>query len=194
MFLQCMVVIKILNWELSFNIYRQYWARKPEPLEETYAVRESRPLYHIRNGLDWESNPRPQRWQALMLISNTDLTTVLLWQPWQWYYGQNSPFPSRYNERTRECDGWPEKQNQYTCTCHFNHIPATFSESAGIIFYKQWRVCMSTSDMSGSTNSTGTLHQLFSYKTRPTLLGFMQSTNYSLPSSIYNYCYPINIE
>jgi hypothetical protein len=33
---------------------------KPEPQEETYAVRESRPLYHIRNGSHWELNPQPQ--------------------------------------------------------------------------------------------------------------------------------------
>jgi hypothetical protein len=43
-----------------------YWAicnacrRKPEPPEETYAVRESRPLYHMRSGFDRESNPQPQ--------------------------------------------------------------------------------------------------------------------------------------
>jgi hypothetical protein len=54
--------------------------RKPEPPEETYAVRESRPLYHMRNGSDRESNPRPQRWPALMLISNIDLTTLPLSQ------------------------------------------------------------------------------------------------------------------
>jgi hypothetical protein len=54
---------------------------KPEPPEETYVVRESRPLYHMRCGFDRESNPRPQRWQALMVISNIDRTTVPLWQP-----------------------------------------------------------------------------------------------------------------
>jgi hypothetical protein len=36
----------------------------------------------MRNGSDRESNPRPQRWQALMLISNIGLTTASLWQPW----------------------------------------------------------------------------------------------------------------
>jgi hypothetical protein len=41
--------------------YRQYWAicyvcrMKPKPT-----------LYHVRNGFDRESNPRPQRWPALM--------------------------------------------------------------------------------------------------------------------------------
>jgi hypothetical protein len=34
--------------------------RKPEPPEETYAVRESRSLYRMRNGFDRDSNPRPQ--------------------------------------------------------------------------------------------------------------------------------------
>jgi hypothetical protein len=38
-------------------------------------------LYHMRNGFDRESNPQPQWWQALMLISNIDLTTAPLWQP-----------------------------------------------------------------------------------------------------------------
>jgi hypothetical protein len=39
-----------------YQLYRQYWAicnvcrRKPETPEETYAVRESRPLYPMRNG------------------------------------------------------------------------------------------------------------------------------------------------
>jgi hypothetical protein len=33
----------------------------------------------MRNGLDRESNSRPQRWPALMLISNIDLTTAPLW-------------------------------------------------------------------------------------------------------------------
>jgi hypothetical protein len=66
---------------------KQYWAicnvcrRKPEPPEETYSVGESHPLYHMRNGFDRESNPRPRRGPALMLISNIDLTTVPLWQP-----------------------------------------------------------------------------------------------------------------
>jgi hypothetical protein len=51
--------------------------RKPEPPEETYAAREERVvLYHMRNGFDRESNPQPQWWQALMLISNIDLTTA----------------------------------------------------------------------------------------------------------------------
>jgi hypothetical protein len=50
--------------------------------EETYAVRvQSLPLYHMRNGSDWESNLRPQRRQALMLITNIDLTTAPLRQP-----------------------------------------------------------------------------------------------------------------
>jgi hypothetical protein len=72
------------------QLYKQYWAicnvcrRKPETPEETYAVRESRPLYHMRNGSDRESNPQPQWWQALMLISNIDLTTAPLWQPCCW--------------------------------------------------------------------------------------------------------------
>jgi hypothetical protein len=63
---------------------RQYWAicnvcrRKPEPLEETYAVRESPSITDMRNGFDRESNPRPQRWRALMLISNIDLSTAPL--------------------------------------------------------------------------------------------------------------------
>jgi hypothetical protein len=35
----------------------------------------------MRNGFDRESNPRPQRRRALMLISNIDLTTAPLWQP-----------------------------------------------------------------------------------------------------------------
>jgi hypothetical protein len=68
----------------------QYWAicsvcrRKLDTLEETYAVRESRPLYHMRNGFDRESSPQSQWWQALMLISNIDLTTAPLWQRWKW--------------------------------------------------------------------------------------------------------------
>jgi hypothetical protein len=37
---------------------------------------QSDPLYHMRNGIDRESNPRPQKWQALMLISNIDLNTI----------------------------------------------------------------------------------------------------------------------
>jgi hypothetical protein len=37
----------------------------------------------MRNGFDRESNPQPQWWQALMLISNIDLTTAPLWQPYQ---------------------------------------------------------------------------------------------------------------
>jgi hypothetical protein len=39
------------------------------------------PLYHMRNGSDQELNPRPQRWQVLILISNIDLTTSPLWHP-----------------------------------------------------------------------------------------------------------------
>jgi hypothetical protein len=35
----------------------------------------------MRNGSDRELNPQPQRWQALMLTSNIDLTTAPLWQP-----------------------------------------------------------------------------------------------------------------
>jgi hypothetical protein len=35
----------------------------------------------MRNGSDRESNLRPQMWQALVLISNIDLTTAPLWQP-----------------------------------------------------------------------------------------------------------------
>jgi hypothetical protein len=42
--------------------------------------RESPYLYHMRNGFDRESNTRPPRWPALMLISNIDLTTAPLWQ------------------------------------------------------------------------------------------------------------------
>jgi hypothetical protein len=42
--------------------------RKPDPAR--YAVRESRPLCHVRNGSDLESNSRPQRRPALILISN----------------------------------------------------------------------------------------------------------------------------
>jgi hypothetical protein len=49
--------VHYLNLNIEFNVCR----RKPEPPEETYAVRESRPLYHMRNGFDRESNPRPQR-------------------------------------------------------------------------------------------------------------------------------------
>jgi hypothetical protein len=54
------------------------------------ALSESRPLYHMRNGFDRvQSNPWPQTWQALMLISNID--TVPLQQPRQgdvvWWFG-----------------------------------------------------------------------------------------------------------
>jgi hypothetical protein len=86
--------VEIKNIELRaehqlehYYLHRQYWEicnvcrRNPEPPEETYAVRESRSLYHMRNGFDRESNPRPQRWQAPMLISNIDLTTAPHWQP-----------------------------------------------------------------------------------------------------------------
>jgi hypothetical protein len=50
--------------------------RKP-----TLPERVALSITYMRNGLERESNPQPQWWQALMLISNIDLTTAPLWQP-----------------------------------------------------------------------------------------------------------------
>jgi hypothetical protein len=55
------------SWWLAFDVsaapecHRLSGHWKPEPPEETYAVRESRPLYDTRNRYDRETNPRPQR-------------------------------------------------------------------------------------------------------------------------------------
>jgi hypothetical protein len=64
--------LKILNWELSNNIGR---------FVMYVGGNRRKPTLSERNGFDRESNPRPPRWPALMLISNIDLTTAPLWQP-----------------------------------------------------------------------------------------------------------------
>jgi hypothetical protein len=67
----------ISNFCITWRVHFKYW------IESWASARTLLALYHMRNGFDRESNPRPQRWQALMLISNIELTTAPLWQPWQ---------------------------------------------------------------------------------------------------------------
>jgi hypothetical protein len=52
--------------------------RKPESLEETYAIRESCPLYHMRNGSDRESNPRPRLNYYIFIINTPETICIAL--------------------------------------------------------------------------------------------------------------------
>jgi hypothetical protein len=70
-----------------------------------------RSRHHMRNGFDRESNPRPQRWPALMIISNIDLTTAPLWQPTSMVIGS---FPSKmWQTRLARYGVW--STNSITC-------------------------------------------------------------------------------
>jgi hypothetical protein len=65
-------------------LHRLYWAIYDVIKEKTYAVKESRPLHHMRNGSDRDSNPRPQT------VTGADLSTAppvspndSWWHEWQ---------------------------------------------------------------------------------------------------------------
>jgi hypothetical protein len=69
---------------VSYGVFYNYWIgcwASTGAADETYAVREHRPLYHMRNGSDRESNPRPQRRHQSLYhgATLTALWCILAW-------------------------------------------------------------------------------------------------------------------